>query len=138
MAKQFPTALVHVISNVHVKGAPHEADLYHETLLALGVPREQIRVVREGLETIAQVEIAFREARKDGADVVFISSPLHFPRVNWLCDSRAMNCVAWGLPRFKEALTDPVLIFAFPIIDTFGGRGWFQRLTSKRRQNGVQ
>ncbi len=132
-----PNAEILIVSGMAAERHPRDADLYQQELLAQQVPEARLRIIREGVETIEQLEHVERLAREEGARVILISTFLHFPRVRWLC--RGMEYahrIAWGLPRPREALTDMILAVAFPLLDLLGLRTWFQRKTKDHRKAG--
>ncbi len=126
-----------VISNVHIAGERHEADLYDMALRELDVSDENIMIVRKAQETIEQIEIAQRISDDLEKDLIIISTFLHYLRVRWLCLGQKFDhCIAFGIPRPKEAVTDIILIFIFPFLDLVGLRNWFLEKITKRRVSG--
>ncbi len=132
-----------VLSAVHISGQKSEAEIYTEALESMGCNNP--RVIHEGQETIGQIEYAVNLARKENKVLVFFVSILHYPRVRWICkdykDSVKIKIVpVWGIPRPKEAITDFILIFMYPILDTLfsGFKGWFQNNVIERREMGIQ
>ena len=135
-----------VISNAQYLNQKHEVDLYREALYELGMVNP--RVVREGYETIEQINLSFQLAAKERKDLVFVSTFSHFPRVWWLVASckrhykkigtpiKARNYVAFGISRTREMITDIVLAVLFPLIDILGGRKLFLRMVNRRRLKG--
>ncbi len=130
LAKDDPSAMVHVISAVHITGQPTEVQLYDSTLLRLGVPSKRINLINEGQETIGQIQAVEKHISADGEGVTFIVTPTHYLRVLWLTRhmKKAKVVIAWGLPRLKEAVTDFVFTFLFPIIECHGYK--LARITS--------
>lgn len=133
-----------VLSNARYSGQPHEADLYCHVLSKFGAAGINVRVIREGYETVEQIKRTFELAVAEKKELVFVSTFFHFPRVQWLIwryktkvpAMRVRHCVAFGIPRPREILTDIILIFLFPLIDICGGRQWFVRTVNKRRVGG--
>lgn len=127
-----------LITNFRAPGCRSDLGAYASTLIQLGVSRHDIIPIQEESETIGQVQHAESFARERNTKLIFIASLLHAPRVWWLMHSmhNAQLVVTYGIPRPKEAFTDIVLIFLFPLIDLFGKRKWFQELTSNRRDSG--
>lgn len=135
--RRTPNSTVLVISNVHIQEEEHEADIYKKTLSKFNIHDENLLVVKDCYETIGQIDMIKKIAKEQSYKLIFISTFLHFPRVWWL--ARGMNvkhCVAFGLPRPREAITDIILSFLFPIIDVLGGRVWFQEKVVGRREEG--
>ena len=138
LLKQIPDSKILIVSDVHIDGEEHEADIYVRALRGLGVGGEDMVVVKDCYETIGQVDMIKKIAKEQSYKLIFISTFLHFPRV-WLL-ARGMNVkhyLALGLPRPREAITDIILSFLFPIIDVLGGRVWFQKKVLHRRKEGV-
>ena len=134
---QFPNSKILVLSNVQVAGEVHEAELYYWALKQIGVYDRDILIVRKAQETIEQIAIAREVAKKEGARLVVISTWLHYPRVRWLMSGMgAEHHVAFGIPRPREAVTDIVLTFLFPLLDLFGKREWFMQKVNERRLSG--
>ncbi|HWB33881.1 MAG TPA: ElyC/SanA/YdcF family protein [Candidatus Paceibacterota bacterium] len=132
-----PDSCILVISAVHITGEKSEEELYVKALEELGVKRGKLVVIRKAQETIEQIRIAVDMGRSLGLQPVFISTWLHYPRVRWLCRGmQARHVVAWGIPRPREAITDVVLAFLFPVIDLAGKREWFLNRVTKRRMMG--
>lgn len=130
-------AKILVLANVHITGEKGETDLYLDALHTLCVPDEDILVVREGQETIEQIEIALALAKREGARLLIISTFLHYLRVRWLCRGEPVeHYIAWGMPRPREILTDTLLTALFPLIDIMGGREWFLEKVKARRLSG--
>lgn len=125
-------AQILVASAFKADGIP-EAEFYQEVLE--GIDATDIVVIKEGLETIGQLDAAFKAAT--GKNLIVVSSILHFPRVRRLCRGKGVqHKVVWGIPRPSEAIADIFLTFLFPIIDLFGWRGRFQRWSIRRRVAG--
>jgi len=132
-----PGSRLLVISDVQIAGAPHEAEMYQDALRALGVADEAVIVAREAQETAGQVDAAARIARERGDELLLVSTFLHAPRVRWLARRlNARHVAVWGIPRPREAVTDLLLIFAFPCLDLLGLRGPFTRAVQARRKQG--
>lgn len=132
-----------VLSDVHVSGQKSEVQIYTEALRFMGCNNP--RIIHEGQETIGQIEYVVKLAREENEELVFFVSVLHYPRVAWICrdytDSVKIRIVpVWGIPRPKEAITDFVLIFLYPILDSLipSFKEWFQNRVVRRREAGVQ
>jgi hypothetical protein len=131
-----------VLSRVKVEGQRSEVDIYCEALRELGCISP--RVIEEGYETIGQIEYAIDLARKENQKLTIFVSFLHYPRVVWICrkckDVDIDIRPVLGIPRPKEAITDFILIFVYPILDTLfsGFRVWFQNRVIGRREMGIQ
>jgi hypothetical protein len=129
-----------VLSNVQVHGERHEADLYEEALKEILGPlfENNVIVIKEAQETIEQLEKAKRYSEESDMDLVVVSTFLHYLRVRWLSmGDHLKHHFAFGIPRPKEALTDIILTFLFPVIDGMGWREKFLDKVVKRRESGV-
>jgi len=136
-----PKTKILVLSDVRVSGQPHEADIYSDALVKMGTV--SFRVIRECYETIEQVNYSIDLALQERKKLVFISTFLHYPRVQWLIKTnpkmrlvQVKHYCAWGIPRPREAFTDLALMVIFPLIDFFGCRQRFIEATKQRRLSG--
>ncbi len=114
-----------------------EAECYKKALEESGVAN--IVLIREGMETIGQLESALGRLNWDDSLTVIASLP-HWPRVWWLThhDARVQRQIVVGIPRPKELVTDLILAIAFPMIDSIGLRGWWLgRIESKRAKGKI-
>jgi len=145
LGKYHPARIL-VLSDVHVNGEKHEADLYHKALTDAGVEEHGIEVIKEEQETIGQIDRLYKIAEEENAKLVIISTFLHYLRVAWLVWRKrtyrsglveVTHRAAFGIPRPREVITDVILWFVFPVIDLLGGRLWFQRKVSGRRVSGA-
>ena len=126
-----------VLSNVQIAGEEHEADLYAEALKELGVKDEYIVVVKEAQETVEQIKIAKEIADRADEKLIVISAFLHYPRVRYLCRGLGVaHRIVFGIPRPREAVTDIILTFLFPVIDLLGLREKFLEKVQNRRIGG--
>lgn len=113
-----------------------EAIIYGNAIRAL-VPNAHILVIPQGLETVEQIEVALAFAKQTRQSIYLVSTLLHFPRVWWLArGNSARHRVVVGIPRPREAVTDIVLAFLFPLLDLAGLRQWFLYRARRRRQRG--
>jgi len=125
-------ASILVASAFETEGTP-ETEFYREILEGMGAT--DVVVIKEGLETIGQLDAAFKAAA--GRGLVVVSSVFHFPRVWWLCRGKSVrHRVVWGIPRPSEAIVDILLAILFPLIDFFGWRDKFQKRSEGRRVAG--
>lgn len=131
-------AFILVLSDVKVDGYPHEADTYLEALLEIGVDEKDIEVVKEGQETVGQIE--WLKQNYAGSEIWLLSVRIHAPRVRYICRRLGLKAnhktIREGRKRTREAVTDFILNFAFPIIHFLGLTKWFQKLVIKRRKQG--
>jgi len=113
-----------------------ESALYQVALIELDV--RNAKFPREGNETIAQIDACARIVQDPNVNLVIVSTFSHWPRVYWLTFGipRCRRRIAWGIPRPLELFTDIIFGALFPIIDICGGRDWFQRKVSARREKG--
>jgi hypothetical protein len=131
--------LILVISDVQVAGEEHEANIYKNALESLGVSWINTHIVRQCQETTGQIEEASNIAFRRDLELVFISTWTHYLRVRWICfwdKVRAKHVIAWGRPRPKEAVTDFILTFFFPILDICRQRRRFLKWVETRRKSG--
>lgn len=138
MLEIYKPSKVIVVSGLQVSGQNPEADNMVQALKELGVSNENIVIIKNGVETIGQINLARKYARSNGYKLVIISSWIHYPRVRWITKKMmgVKNLFAFGIPRPKEVLTDSILTFLFPIIDLLGLRKAFLDATTKRRLSG--
>ncbi len=138
LRRHMPSKIL-LISDVFIKGSPHELQTYLDAFRECGVKRKDIIEIWKAQETTEQVEIALAYAREHRVKIISIVSFFHWPRLLWLCRGcHIEHHIAWGLPRIKEMFTDSILCVAFPLIDLCGGRGWFLKKVKARREAGVQ
>ena len=107
LLKKIPNSKILIVSDVHIDGEEHEADIYVRALRGLGVRGEDMIVVKDCYETIGQIDIIKRMAKEHKARLIFVSTFMHYPRVRWLTTGmKAKHYVAFGIPRPREAVTD--------------------------------
>ncbi|MEK7227747.1 MAG: ElyC/SanA/YdcF family protein [Patescibacteria group bacterium] len=132
------SAFILVLSDVMVDGYPHEADTYHDALREIGVEEKDIEVVKEGQETVGQIE--WLKQNYDESDIWLLSVRIHAPRVRYICKKFGLKAnhktIHEGKKRTKEAITDFILNFAFPVIHFLGLTKWFQKKVVGRRKSG--
>lgn len=65
-----------------------------------------LRIIREGKETVEQIEYLFKYAKKEWKDIIIVSTFLNYLRVQWLIwrnplsrQVRYKHYAAWGIPR---------------------------------------
>ncbi|MGD0328127.1 MAG: ElyC/SanA/YdcF family protein [Minisyncoccia bacterium] len=136
--KDWPAATILLVSAFQANGEKTEMEFYR-LALEININKENIVEVKKGQETIEQLQVANEYAKKKNAELIIISSILHYPRVWWICRRdgiKAKHHCTGGIPRPREVLTDITLIFLFPLIDLLGGRKWFQKKVQMRRASG--
>lgn len=132
---RYPNSFVLILSNLQVEGERHEADIYCEAVMELGITN--FVAIHETYETMSQLEYALEMAKEEGYTLVVISTWLHFPRVWWLCRNRHVrHHIAWGIPRPSLAVADIILTFAMPVLDLLRLREWFKKRLELRRTSG--
>jgi hypothetical protein len=137
LLEEFPGSKILVVTATQITDEKPAADLYLEALKKFGVKEENIKVVREGLETIGQIEAAQKVARQEQAKLHVVSTFMHYPRVRWIMRGQgAKHYGVFGIPRPREAVTDIILTFIFPFIDLWGWREKFVKKVTKRREEG--
>lgn len=134
-----PESEILVLSDVHVSEQVHEAEIYTETLTNMGV--KSFRVIRECYETISQVNKAIDIANCEDKNLIFVSTWLHYPRVEWLIKNKKKlvsikHFSVIGIPRPKEAVTDIILTILFPLIDMCDYHKWWLDKINERRKQG--
>jgi vancomycin permeability regulator SanA len=137
--KQEPGSKVVIITGFKTKQEGFEAAWYVDVLTTLGVSMDDMVLKLHGVETIEQLEIAKVFSDEAYPDFFVISTALHYPRVRYLCARMGLQArfkIVYGLPRPKEAITDALLIFLFPVIDLLGFRKKFQNAVIARRAKG--
>lgn len=111
------------------------------------IPSGNIISLMEGHDTQSQINIALNFAKKHGFEVVvFISTILHRPRVEWLSNQlvdtypkiRIIHDSVIGIPRPFEAVSDIVFAGLYPLLDVCGQRkrfdAWMQSRRKKKRK----
>jgi hypothetical protein len=101
-------------------------------------------VVSRCFDTPSQIDYAIKLANLSGyGKLLILCSPLHYLRVKWIISripidtDLEISCkMVFGIPRPKEVITDLILTFMYPIIDTLGCDTWFRSYTEKRRSRG--
>lgn len=145
IARSKDMAEVLILSNAQYSGQPHEVDLYYGALAKLGATTDvNIRAIKEGYETIEQVDRSFKLAAEEKKELIFVSTWLHYLRVQWLiwrCKAvapsvKVKHCIVFGIPRPREMLSDIILTILFPLVDICGGRQFFLKAVNKRRIKG--
>lgn len=124
-----------VVSAVHIAG--HVAEVYYimSALNELGARNVHKRL--SSYETIGEMESVRGIAQQENAKLIVISTFGHYLRVAWLIrNMNAEHYIAFGLPRWRELITDAILTFLFPIIDSAGQRKWFLNKVVRRRISG--
>jgi hypothetical protein len=139
LSRSLPDSSIAVISSYQAHGEKPDAEVYEQTLVSLGVSCERLYLIQKGSETTGQIEQAEKLAKEKDAEILFVSTLLHSPRVWWLTRKKAVyrRIAPNGRPRPWEALTDIVLIFLFPVLDFIGMRQWFLDKTELRRASGL-
>jgi len=114
-----------------------EVEYYVQAVKELG---GEIEAIDEGYETVAQIKIFGRLARERKSDLILFTTFTHYPRIAWICWWNKIPVkklvVAWGIPRPREACTDLVLIFLYPMLDVLGLMDWFITKVINRRLEG--
>lgn len=136
-----PNSEVLILSNMTYDGVS-EVGKYIWAFNQIDI-KTPLRVIRECTETIGQINFLFKYAKSEGKDIIIVSTFLHYLRVQWLIwqnplsrKVRYKHYAAWGIPRPREAVTDIILIFLFPLLDIFGLRDRFLRAVHQHRALG--
>jgi len=128
-----------VISNFFCCGES-EVENYMEVLVKIGVSEEKIEIIRDGYETVGQLEIAQRKAKEEHSELFVITSFLHSLRVRWICrhsDIKIKHIIVFGIPRPMDILSDVIILFLYPIIEICGLKKWFLDMLLRRRNDGI-
>jgi len=141
LAKKYDGAKLMLVTSFAVPGEGSEMDHYLGVLSRdFGISADTVEKIHSGLDTIGQLELADKYARDNGVDLIVVCTLWNSLRIKylvWRGKIKAEVVVSkWGIPRPREALTDIVLTFIFPVIDLLGGRNWFLRKTRERRAKG--
>jgi len=140
--KKGNTAKIAVVTATHITGHRSERDMMLWALRSTGVQEQHLILDGEAYETVGELEKVFGVARREKSRVVVVSTFGHYMRVAWLLWSTknrglvASHKIAFGLPRWRELVTDLILSAVFPIIDLLGGREWFKDKVVARRKSG--
>lgn len=122
-----------------------ELDYMLEVTASEDLRSGHLYVVSQCFDTPSQISYAIRLAKlSDYGKLLILCSPLHYLRVRWIVSRMPtdldleITCnMVFGIPRPKEVITDLILIFIYPIIDTLGCDTWFRSYTEKRRSRGL-
>ncbi|MBA3789029.1 YdcF family protein [Patescibacteria group bacterium] len=137
LLKKYEPSKILILSSFQAAGELSEIEWYQWALEDLSIPSEDVLYISQAKETSEQIEIASSLAKEQDAELIIISTFLHYPRAQWLCRGKGFrHCVGWGIPRPKEALTDIVLTFVFPVLDLLGQKEWFKNKVATRRGRG--
>lgn len=138
LQRKFVGSKILILSNVHIRGEEHEADIYTRALYDFGVKEENLLVIKDCYETIGQIDVIKQVAKEANYKLIFVSTWLHFGRVWWLTRGmKIKHYIAFGIPRPRESLTDIILTFMFPIIDILGKKEWFRKKVIIHREQGI-
>ncbi len=136
-----PRATILLVTAFSTPDEGKELTYYKNVLQSIfGVSTDRIIGIEQGTETISQLAAASAYGSEHKRNLTIICTPIHSLRVKYLCwkdDIKANILVAQhGWPRPREAVTDAILTFAFPLIDLFGQRQWFLNKVGARRASG--
>lgn len=122
-----------IVSTMHIPGRMSEPEYYTSTLLELG--ETSPRLALQSYETIGELAGVLNLAENEQSNLIVVCTFGHYLRVLWLLRGESVELhTAFGLPRWRELLTDTLLAFVFPIIDLLGGRKWFQNKVVTERK----
>lgn len=120
-------------------GGEKEMDYYHDTLSKLGVPKERIISIYEGLETMHQLIRSAEIAKEQDRELVIVLTAVHIIRSKFLCyvlGIKARFLAAHGIPRPRDVMSEIILLPLYPLFFSSRFRAWFLRLTIERRKKG--
>jgi CRISPR/Cas system CSM-associated protein Csm2 small subunit len=129
--------IILILSSFQAKGKPSEIELYTKAFNTLA-PGLNIHSYRETYETLEQIERSFEISKELGADLIFISTWMKFPRTVYLARGRkAKHYGTFGIPSPIFAFINPLSMILQPIIILLGLGKFFQRITTRRREKGT-
>jgi hypothetical protein len=134
-SREGETVFIAVVSAARVAGHKAEVDYLVPALQQLRA--QNIVIEPSSYETVGELEAARAIARREDAQLIVVSTFGHYPRLAWLLRGiPAGHHIAFGLPRWRELVTDTILSLLFPFIDLAGKREWFVAKVTRRRQAG--
>lgn len=128
--------VIAILSNFQPKGQLSEIEIYTRLLKKLS-PDLDVHTFRETNDTLGQVEKSLELANQMDAQLAFVSTWMHYPRVRYLARrSKAKHYGAFGIPQPAFALIDPFCLIIQPLIDQLGLSKFFQKIIVSRREKG--
>jgi hypothetical protein len=140
LIRQNPNARLLLVTGLSISGEGTEMDCYVRTLHEFGIEAGDMVRIQEGTETVSQLGHAQSYASENSKDLTIVCTLSHAPRVKYLCWRSGLKnnlkVAVLGWPRPREALTDLILAFVFPLVDLVGQREWFLGKVVARRSSG--
>lgn len=144
-AKLFKAGKVNTVvllTAIRPAGDRSELEYMQDAARSENLPAEHVVAISECVCTYTQVVYLLQQAKVVNANLHFISSNFHYPRVRWIAwrlrkklgaqDVQVSHSWTIGIPRPAELVSDIILMILYPIIDLLGGAEWFVRKTEKR------
>jgi hypothetical protein len=133
-------AMIVLLSNFQPKGKPSEIQIYQSVFEKLA-PELNIVAYRETNSTLEQVERSFELKKEMGAELIFISTWMHYLRVRYMARGKpAQHYAVFGMPQPAFAIIDPIcIVFGIilePIADFFGIGKFFREFIIREREKG--
>jgi hypothetical protein len=107
-------------------GKGNEADFYAEYLTKhFNVPLGSITIIRSGLDSISQINLAWQHAGSIGRELVIVAGFPHSLRVKRICIENGIDQdfsieTVFGLPRTLDACVDLGLALCWPTLSRLG------------------
>lgn len=136
LKKRGDEVTVAIISNFQPKGRSSEIEIYKGLFNKLA-PELNISSYRETNCTAEQIELSFELKRKMGAEIIFISTWMHYPRVLYLAHGRAASHYGvFGITQPAFTFIDPLSFLLEPLANMLGLANFFQKKIVRRREKG--
>jgi len=130
------TAEILVLSNWRDKTGRYETEAYAEILEKMKA--RNIRIVRDGYETITQLRTAVALAKEEKKRLIVIATWTHYVRARWiLIGSSAELKGVFGIPYAQYALMDFLITLAYWPIKLLGLEPAFLRFAEGRRKTDI-
>jgi len=129
--------VIAILSNFQPKGRLSEIEIYENAFRRLA-PDLNVLTFRETNDTVGQVERSFELKSEMKANLIFITTWMHYLRVIYLARTRKVQHYgSFGIPSPIFAFIDPLALILQPLIMLFGLGNFFQRVTVRRREKGI-
>ncbi len=128
--------IISILSNFQPKGKLSEIEIYTEIFTKLA-PELYVNSYRETNSTMEQVERSFELAKEMGAELIFISAWMQYPRVKYFSRcKKAYHYGVFGIPQPVYAFGDPLSIILDPVLDILGLATFFRKIQIHQREKG--
>jgi hypothetical protein len=104
--------------------------------------KEKLYINNFGYDTLSQIKFTIDLCIKENQGLLIISSFTHYPRVRWIAwrinkgRIKIKHNIGLGIPRFRDVLSDTILVFIYPIFDLLGYSERFTKHIKIRRDKG--